>query len=42
VEGSCEHGNKLSVSIKMCGISLVTEQILAFEGLSSLELASYA
>jgi hypothetical protein len=41
--GSCEHGNQLSVSIKLCGISLVSEQILGFEeGLNSLELASYA
>jgi hypothetical protein len=41
--GFCEHSNELSVSIKLCGISLVSKQILAFEeGLSSLELASYA
>jgi hypothetical protein len=36
VEGSCEHGNESSGSIKMLGHSRVTAQLAAFqEGLSS-------
>jgi hypothetical protein len=41
VEGSCEHGNEPSVSIKYWGISLVTERLLVpHDGLSLMKLNS--
>jgi hypothetical protein len=39
LEGSCEHGNELSVSKKILGSSWVDERLAASqEGLSSMEL----
>jgi hypothetical protein len=39
VEGSCEHGNEPSGSIKCWGNSLVAAQLVASqEGLNSMEL----
>jgi hypothetical protein len=42
MEGSCEHSNEPSGSIKSCGNSRVVEQLATFqEGHVSMELVSY-
>jgi hypothetical protein len=42
MEGSCEHGNEPSGSIKSCGNSLVVERMVTFqEGHVSMELVTY-
>jgi hypothetical protein len=41
VEGSCEHGNKPSVSIKYWEVLAIAAQLMASqEGLSSMKLVS--
>jgi hypothetical protein len=37
VGGSCEHGNELTRSIKYWGNFLIAEQLVDFEGLSSVD-----
>lgn len=40
VAGSCEHGNKPLASIKFGGISCISDEFLASQGLCSIQLIS--